>query len=32
MIGDGGRVVNQLLIDKQNGTIHFLKAPIYSKP
>jgi hypothetical protein len=27
IIGEGGQVVNQLLVDKQNGTIHFLKAP-----
>jgi len=31
IIGEGGRVVNQLLVDKQNGTIHFLKAPMVTK-
>ena len=28
IIGEDGRIVNQLLVDKQNATIHFLKAPI----
>ena len=31
IIGEGGRVVNPLLVDKQNGTIHFLKAPMVTK-
>ena len=31
IICEGGRVVNQLLVDKQNGTIHFLKAPVVAK-
>jgi hypothetical protein len=28
IIGNDGRVVNQLLVDKQNATIHFLKTPL----
>ena len=28
IIGEDGRVINQLLVDKQNATIHFLKTPM----
>lgn len=28
IIGENGRVINQLLVDKQNATIHFLKDPM----
>jgi hypothetical protein len=31
IIGEGGRVVNQLLVNKQNGTIHFLKTPMTAR-
>ena len=32
IIGEGGQVVNQLLVDKQNGAVHFLKTPMGNTP